>query len=197
MITPALASRRFGIAWLLGMGLGLLYGFLRPLRPRRTVLSDLLFFPAVVWAWVYFSFGLCDGDLRLGYIAGMGLGGIVWEITFGRWMRPVFFGFWGWIGRIWAKITAPFKQIFRKSVLFAKNIFAMGKKWVILKCAKRPKRRSRPGGDSHGKQTELSQPVSAGVQTGLAPTEVRGAGYHRIVYGGTDRPAGGDPTVPQ
>ena len=47
MTPPALAAQRFGLACLLGGGLGLCYGFLRPLRPKRTALSDLLFLPAL------------------------------------------------------------------------------------------------------------------------------------------------------
>ena len=44
MTPPALALQRLGAACLLGVGLGLWYDFLRPLRPRNTVLSDLLHF---------------------------------------------------------------------------------------------------------------------------------------------------------
>ena len=47
MTDPALDARRFGIACLLGLALGLYYGFLRPLRPKHTVLSDFLFLPAM------------------------------------------------------------------------------------------------------------------------------------------------------
>ena len=43
MIPPAEALRHFGIAFGLGCLLGVLYGFVRPLRPRLTALSDLIF----------------------------------------------------------------------------------------------------------------------------------------------------------
>ena len=48
MNRPEIAGLRFGISYLIGMGLGLYYGFLRPLRPRHTMLSDLLFLPALL-----------------------------------------------------------------------------------------------------------------------------------------------------
>jgi len=64
---------------LLGSGLGLLYGFLRPFRPRW--LGDLLFVVSFFWAWIYLMFGFCGGDLRMGYTLAL-LGGIfLWECT--------------------------------------------------------------------------------------------------------------------
>ena len=43
MTAPVLAARQLGISILLGLALGGYYAFLRPLRPRHTGLSDLLF----------------------------------------------------------------------------------------------------------------------------------------------------------
>ena len=80
---PALAAQRFGAALLLGATLGIFYGFLRPLRPRFTWLSDTLFVLACFWAWLVLSFGVCLGDLRIGYTAGIGLGCLLWEATAG------------------------------------------------------------------------------------------------------------------
>ena len=84
MTTPALAASRFAAACLLGLGLGLWYEFLRPLRPRHTNLSDLLFLPGAFWAWLYLSFGVCGGDLRLGYCAGLFVGAWVFRLLPGR-----------------------------------------------------------------------------------------------------------------
>ena len=52
MMTPAVAFHRLVAALGLGCLLGLWYGFLRPLRPRRTTLADSLFVLAGGWAWV-------------------------------------------------------------------------------------------------------------------------------------------------
>ena len=41
-LTPVTAAYRMACALALGAALGLLYDFLRPLRPRHTVLADLL-----------------------------------------------------------------------------------------------------------------------------------------------------------
>ena len=54
-----------GQGLLLGGGLGLLYGFLRFFRPRW--LGDLLFVIVLFRTWLYLGFGLCGGDLRMGY----------------------------------------------------------------------------------------------------------------------------------
>jgi hypothetical protein len=86
---PAEDARRFLLGCLLGAGLGFVYGFLRPPRKKHPHLSDLCFSVAAVWAWLQLSFGVCDGDLRLWYTAGLGLGAVAWEVTFGRLLRPV------------------------------------------------------------------------------------------------------------
>ena len=59
MTAPALAARFFGTACLLGAGLGLLYGFLRPLRPRHTLAVDGLFVTVLLWTWICLAFGIC------------------------------------------------------------------------------------------------------------------------------------------
>jgi len=105
MTPPLAAAQRFGAACLLGLGLGLWYGFLRPLRAGHRQLSDLLFVPALFWAWLYLGFGICGGDLRLFYTAGLFVGLWGWEATFGRLLRPVFSMFWkiirGGLHKIW------------------------------------------------------------------------------------------------
>ena len=52
MTGPALDAQRFLIACLMGAALGIYYGFLRPLRPRHTALSDFLFLPAAFYGWL-------------------------------------------------------------------------------------------------------------------------------------------------
>ena len=50
MIPPELAAHRFAYACLTGAALGAVYGFLRPLRPRRTTLAAGLFV-GIVGSW--------------------------------------------------------------------------------------------------------------------------------------------------
>lgn len=100
MNTPAETALRFGVAIALGGGLGLCYGFLRPLRPRHTTFADLVFVAVAFWVWLYLGFAVCRGDLRLGYTAGLVCGGFAWELTIGRLLRPVFYGFWGFLGKL-------------------------------------------------------------------------------------------------
>lgn len=121
MTGPAEAARRFLLACLLGAGLGLFYGALRPLRPRHTVLSDLLFAPAMIWAWIYLSFGVCAGDIRLGYNAGLLLGAVVWEATVGKALRPVFRAIWKSLAELWGLVTLPAKKIRKICVKLRKN----------------------------------------------------------------------------
>lgn len=123
MTAPALAADRFAAACLIGMALGLVYGFLRPLRPRLTALADFLFLLAAAAGWVFLSFRICQGDLRLGYTAGLLAGGFFWENTAGRVLRPVYRAFWRGIKRLLGLLFLPFQkilQIFRK--IMKKNI---------------------------------------------------------------------------
>ena len=83
-MTPAAAAYRMACALALGAALGLIYGFLRPLRPRHTLLSDGIFLAVTAWAWIYLCFGICAGDIRAGYAFGLLTGGIIWERTAGR-----------------------------------------------------------------------------------------------------------------
>lgn len=128
MTDPVLDARRFGIACLLGLGLGLYYGFLRPLRPRHTGLSDLLFLPALFYSWLYLSFGVCDGDIRLSYSMGLLVGTVVFQWTAGRWLRTIFQGFWRVIGKIYRQIFNFLKNFLKKTQKIAFFLFPSGKK---------------------------------------------------------------------
>lgn len=128
MTDPVLDARRFGIACLLGLGLGLYYGFLRPLRPRHTGLSDLLFLPALFYSWLYLSFGVCDGDIRLSYSMGLLVGAVVFQWTAGRWLRTIFQGFWRVIGKIYRQIFNFLKKFLKKTQKIAFFLFPSGKK---------------------------------------------------------------------
>ena len=63
MTSPVTAFRWLLSGLVLGCLLGVYYGFLRPLRPRFTLLSDLLFVPVAGWVWLYYSFAICGGDI--------------------------------------------------------------------------------------------------------------------------------------
>ena len=117
MTAPALAASRFGLALAVGGGLGLCYGFLRPLGTRLPHLRDLLFVLCAFWAWIYLSFGLCQGDIRVGYTAGLALGAWLWELTIGKWLRPVFSKFWKFLSLfLW-----PLKKIYAFSLFLLKK----------------------------------------------------------------------------
>ena len=114
MTDPGIGGFRFLLTCLTGVHLGILYGFLRPLRPRYTILSDLLFLPALAAAFLHVGFGVCGGDLRLGCFLGLAAGGIVWEQTMGRLLRPVFTCFWKSIGSILDFLRIPAKKFSKK-----------------------------------------------------------------------------------
>jgi hypothetical protein len=150
MTVPAVAAKCLLAALGIGGALGGLYDFLRPLRPRLTGLTDLLFVIAALWGWVYLTFGVCGGDSRLGCTLGMLIGGVLWECSLGWLLRPVWKGFWLvflWPGK---KIA----NIFYKFYIF---MLAIGKKWFTIVETMMIKAK---GGADHGeKQAHQADPA--------------------------------------
>lgn len=130
MTQPAVAAACFGAALLMGGALGVLYGFLRPLRPLLTHLADALFVVACFWTWIYLAFAVCGGDIRFAYTAGLAAGGVAWEMTAGKLLRPLFFGFWQWIGKIFRFFTCPVKKNNEKIRKNCKKTIGKRKKMV-------------------------------------------------------------------
>lgn len=148
MTAPYLAAARFAIACAIGLGLGVVYSFLRPLRQKATTLGDLLFLLFFAAGWVYLGFAVCRGDLRLGYSAGLIVGIFLWEATLGRALRPVFFAFWRIIFRVLRGAFRPVAGFFRFFCHFVKKRIANGKKSGTIKDD-----RNTPSseGERHGK----------------------------------------------
>ena len=144
-MTPAVAAYRMACALAMGAGLGLLYGFLRPLRPRYTLTADGAFLLAALWTWIYLSFGVCAGDIRAGFAIAMMTGGVLWESTAGRLLRPIFAGFWKILARTAGTILLPVKKFF----VFLKFLFASVEKWVTIVKNHIWPRRDRRRGKSH------------------------------------------------
>ena len=182
MIAPALAAWRFAVACLYGLGLGTVYSFLRPVRPRA--LADAVFVAALFYGWVQLSFGICKGDIRIGYTAGLFVGIFLWELTAGKWLRPVFSGFWKGIGRCFRVLLYPGKKIFEKMRLFMKFVFASWKKWVTIKWNNRRYARRKTGGP-HGKHQKTSRIRKTGIQKNSDTDKDRCVGGRCTVYGGT------------
>lgn len=128
MTAPAQAALQFAQGLGLGLCLGLVYSFLRPLRRGRAVLADLIFVACAFWAWLQLSFGVCRGDIRLGTTAALGLGVLAWELTAGRLLRQPIALLWLALRRLTALLLRPliyFLQIIRK---IFKKVFASVKK---------------------------------------------------------------------
>ena len=128
MTVPSDAALR--VLWGLWVGafLGLCYDFLRPLRRRYNAPADAVFVVIALMAWVWYSFQICLGDIRLGGTASLGLGMLLWMGTVSLGVRKVFYWFWLVIFRIFSVFFFPFAIIFKKSMVFTKKVFAYGKK---------------------------------------------------------------------
>ena len=128
MKTPIDALQHFAIALAIGAGLGVFYGFLRPLRRHHHWPADLIFIIGFFWGWLHLAFGVCRGDIRLGCSIGIPLGVLLWDKTVGRWLRPLFDGFWRLIGKILRAIFYPLEIFFKKIGKTVKFLLAIVKK---------------------------------------------------------------------
>lgn len=144
-MTPALALARFSRGLILGAQLGILYGFLRPMRRRSAAGADALFLAGTFAAWLQLSFGICGSDIRPGITATLFLGCWGWDRVFGRITAPAYDAFWALTGRIGAVCSLPLKKILQ----FSKKIFASVKKWVTICWNNCPSTDSCVGGRNH------------------------------------------------
>ena len=157
MNDPKLVAANLLTACAIGLGLGLVYGFLRPLRKQSAAFADLLFVLCVFTAWLYLAFGVCHGDLRLGYGAGLAVGAIVWECTAGKLLRPVFRGFWHSVFRVLGFPARFLKKILQKGNIFAKKCFSSAEKWSTIMCGKRCGKQQNKGGRRNGKHSDIAR----------------------------------------
>jgi hypothetical protein len=185
MTAPLQAAVRFIWGLGLGSGLGVLYGFLRPLRPRWTAFTDLLTVAAALWAWIWLSFGICRGDIRLGATAALGLGAFLWELTAGRLLRPVFRLFWQGVQGIFSIFFMPFQKILQIFSIFLKKVFASVKKMGTIYWNSRRQHRRRSGGNHYEKADQSPFQHHAGISPREDPHQDCTAGCYRTVYGGT------------
>ena len=127
MTAPAVAAQRFLVSLALGGSLGLWYGFLRPLGAKHTAVRDGLFVPVLVWAWLVLGFQICAGDWRVGYLAGLFLGCVIFDLTAGLLLRPIFGTFWKLLATFWELFLWPAKKILH----FVKILFASAEKYSL------------------------------------------------------------------
>lgn len=118
-MTPATGFVRLLWSVIGGLGLGLGFDIVRPLRPR--FIGDLIFLGYMSWMWIEFSFGICLGDLRFGYLFGAVFGFILWQLGPGRLTKPIF-------TRFWHIFAVPFKNFLKFFQKILKFLFSSRKK---------------------------------------------------------------------
>jgi hypothetical protein len=184
MTQPQIVFARLALGLGAGILLGICHGFLRPLRHRCPFTAEALFFLAMAWGWLILGFGVWQGDLRLGYFVPYFGGWLLWEITLGRLVRPLFSGFWAAVEAIFRIFLWPVKKIF----YFAKILFASVEKWVTIKWNYRRHMRRRPGGMSHEGADQNHRQCAVRLSTQLRVAEDRGDCTYRVFYGCADFP---------
>lgn len=132
MTAPTTDLHRVLLGLALGYGLGAVYCFLRPLRPKYTALSDLLFLPPAFYVWLYHSFAVCQADLRFGYTLSLFFGCWLFQKTLGLLFAPVFRGFWRIFFRLVHAFLCKIRKIFEKGKKCCNFLLATKKKTVRI-----------------------------------------------------------------
>lgn len=128
MTPPALLFSRFLTACLLGVGLGIFYDLLSCLPKALRHLGDGIFVIGLFAFGIYLGFGVCGGDLRPIYSAGLFIGAIGWHYSLGRLFRRLILAFFRILAHLFSLIFKPFEKIFSIILLFFKKTFAIIKK---------------------------------------------------------------------
>jgi len=147
-MTPAVQFGRFITGAVLGAGVGIFYGFLRPVRRKLPWFADLIFAAAAIWVYLFYGFAVCRGDLRVAYWAAGIAGALLWDNLPGRWLQPVFDGFWRFIGIF----LRPLGKFFQKIGGFTKKILATAKKWGTIKWRKSLHKPPQHKGEHHERE---------------------------------------------
>jgi hypothetical protein len=157
-VTPAVSAYRLLTGLLLGGVLGVVYSFLLLPGEKHRHLMDLLFSAVSVWVWLYHSFSVCCGDIRVVYLLGMLTGLLLWKATAGTWLMPVFGVFWKFIGAVLGVFLFPWK----KFLYFSKILFASVEKWVTIESTKIFKSRKKRRKDTHDPEKHPAQKSESG-----------------------------------
>lgn len=167
MMAPAAVGSIVLQALALGALLGALYDLLRV--PRGRWFFDGVFVLAVFAVWIYLAFGICGGDIRIGFTLALAAGAIVWCSTLGKLFRPLFSLFW-------CAVFRPFEKLFAFSGKIYKLLLAIGKKWVTM-----VSKILHTGGVTHGQ----NDPVQAGIPPHKSRDQSRRHGRRRFVDRGS------------
>ena len=184
-MSPGLVWNRLAGCFLAGILLGPAVDLFRPVHRRLPVLTQLLMAAEFFACWLWLGFGLCRGDLRLGYFSSAALGFYLWERCFGTCTAAFFAIFWHA-----AAIPPKFcLKIFQKISNF---LFARWKKWSTIKYSNRQIPWRRSGGPRHDKDPQLSQPLSAPIPPHIHPEQGCDRGGCCVVFPNTAVAASGE-----
>ena len=121
-MTPAVVWRRLLGCFLTGVVLGPTVDLLRPLGRGTPILTRAGICAELFLGWLFAMFGICRGELRLGWYLALLGGFFLWEWLFGASVAAFFGGFWHFA-------VLPLK-IFRKFFhIFRNFLFARWEKW--------------------------------------------------------------------
>jgi hypothetical protein len=128
MTPPSLLFSRFLVACLMGGILGIVYDFLGAFPRRLRHLTDGIFILFLFACGIQLGFGVCEGDLRPAYSAGLFVGFLIWRHTLGRLFRRLLALISGFFRGVFSKIWGLCKKMSKNISVFCKKTFAIVKK---------------------------------------------------------------------
>jgi hypothetical protein len=172
----------------LGLILGIVYAFLAPLRKKLLSLADGIFVLTTFCLWIYFSFAICGGSLRVGYWAGFAAGGFFSYLTLGRLFAPTFALFWRCVFAFLSFPLKLLKKTLKKFTAFTKKLLAYGKKSSTIR-TNRPRTNRHKGGRRYGKTTIFPSEHPLSLQADTHDRQNCDSVRNYIVYGSPSNPA--------
>ena len=120
-LNPGLVWNRLAGCFLAGVLLGPAADLFRSLHRRLPVLTQLVIGTEFFLCWLWLGFGLCRGDLRIGYLLGTAAGFCFWEWYFGTCTGAFF-------GKLWHAAAIPLKFCLKFFHKIENSLFARWKK---------------------------------------------------------------------
>lgn len=175
-ISITLQAVQATLAFVLGVGLGLVYDFVKAFRLRirtgyGTAILDVFYCVSAALCLFTFGLGAGEGQLRLFMLIAVGLGASVYALLLSKTALAVFGAFAATVAATVRPLYAILKKskaVVKKRIKIAKNIFQKNISWFTIKRSYKYKPHyNYRSGRSEGFETEKGKYVYEDCNLGL------------------------------
>jgi spore cortex biosynthesis protein YabQ len=182
-----LQTLQFLLSAVMGIALGVHYDILRVLRGSRkwlTQLLDLWFCLTTLLLLLLFALYAGQGQFRLFFFLGTGIGAMLWFLTLSRPFRFVLGKFFHFLLLPARLLWQGTKKILKKITKMLKNLFSYAEKWSMIRKDKKQSVQNKQK-QKGGRRNAVSEVI--------AVREAGRSGYGRLRDRDPGVPAGTDP----